>query len=123
MKNKNEKLINNSLDSEALEQNSEIVKDVQNEKKNNQPVKANNKAAKGKAKAKNENGFVRFFKRIGRAFKGMVEELKKVNWPSFATTMKSTGVVLAFVVVFLAVLMAMDALFGLGFSSLIGIQG
>ena len=53
----------------------------------------------------------------------MVEELKKVTWPTWTATLKSTGIVLIFVVVFLVVLMAMDALFGLGFSSLIGMNG
>lgn len=123
MKNKkNDKVINAPLTQDTLDEN----KIVSKESSANLPAKVNNNRSldkKNKGKGKNENGFVRFFKRIGRAFKGMVEELKKVTWPTFATTLKSTGIVLIFVVVFLAVLMAMDALFGLGFSSLIGIQG
>ena len=118
--NKNDKVINAPLTQDTLSDN----KSVSESSSANLPAKANNKSLdKNKGKDKKESGFVRFFKRIGRAFKGMVEELKKVTWPTFATTLKSTGIVLIFVVVFLAVLMAMDALFGLGFSSLIGIQG
>ena len=118
--NKNDKVINAPLTQDTLSDN----KPVSESSSANLPAKANNKSLdKNKSKDKKESGFVRFFKRIGRAFNGMVEELKKVTWPTFATTLKSTGIVLIFVVVFLAVLMAMDALFGLGFSSLIGIQG
>lgn len=39
-------------------------------------------------------------------------ELKKVTWPSFATVVKQTGVVLAIVLVFLVVLMGFDTLLG-----------
>lgn len=39
-------------------------------------------------------------------------ELKKVTWPSFATVVKQTGIVLAVVVIFLVVLMGFDALLG-----------
>ena len=39
-------------------------------------------------------------------------ELKKVTWPSFASVVKQTGIVLAVVVVFLVVLMGFDALLG-----------
>lgn len=119
MKNKNNnKVINSPLTQDTLEEN----KIVSENTSSNLPAKTNNKN-NNKSKGKKENGFVRFFKKIGRAFKGMVEELKKVTWPTFSNTLKSTGVVLIFVVVFLAVLMAMDALFGLGFSSLISING
>ena len=119
MKNKNNnKVINSPLTQDTLEEN----KIVSENTSSNLPAKTNNKN-NNKGKGKKENGFVRFFKKIGRAFKGMVEKLKKVTWPTFSNTLKSTGVVLIFVVVFLAVLMAMDALFGLGFSSLISING
>lgn len=77
---------------------------------------------KGNAKnEKKENGFVRFFKRIGRAFKEMGSELKKVSWPTFGKALTSTGIVLAVVAIFLLVLTGMDFLLGLGFKSLIGL--
>ncbi len=115
-KTENQKAIDNLIPAENLE--------TSNSSKNssNLPANVNNKDSKNN-KNKRENGFVRFFKRIGRAFKGMVEEMKKVTWPTISATLKSTGVVLVFVVIFLVVLMAMDALFGFGFNSLIGIQG
>ena len=114
-------VIGSPLTADSLEENSNNVTAETNQ--NALAPTSKNKPAKNKGKVKNkgENGFVRFFKKIGRAFRGMVEELKKVTWPTFATTLKSTGVVLVFVVIFLVVLMAMDALFGLGFNSLINI--
>ena len=58
-----------------------------------------------------ENGFVRFFKKIGKGCKEIVSELKKVTWPAFAKTLAQTGVVLIVVVFFLVVVAAFD--FGL----------
>ncbi len=121
MKNKkNDKVINSPLTSDSLEENNKTISDTTS---SNLPAKTSGKSLDKKNKGKKESGFVLFFKKIGRAFKGMVEELKKVTWPTWTATLKSTGIVLIFVVVFLVVLMAMDALFGLGFSSLIGMNG
>ena len=123
MKNKkNDKVINSPLTSDSLEENNKTISDTTS---SNLPAKTSGKSLdkKNKNTGKKESGFVLFFKKIGRAFKGMVEELKKVTWPTWTATLKSTGIVLIFVVVFLVVLMAMDALFGLGFSSLIGMNG
>ena len=50
-------------------------------------------------------------KRRGR-LKETFAELKKVTWPSFATVVKQTGIVLAVVAIFLVVLMGFDALLG-----------
>ena len=62
-------------------------------------------------KDKKPNAVVRFFKWIGRKFKEMFSELKKVTWPDFAKVMKQTGIVLGVVFVFLVVVTAID--FGL----------
>ena len=62
-------------------------------------------------KDKKPNAFVRFFKGLGRKFKEMFSELKKVTWPDFAKVVKQTGVVLGVVLVFLVVIAAVD--FGL----------
>lgn len=78
---------------------------------------------KGKNTDKKEGGFARFFKKIGRAFKEMWFELKKVTWSPFNKALISTGIVLAIVLIFLLILTAMDALFGFGFESLIGLGG
>lgn len=52
------------------------------------------------------------FKRIGLRFKAMFSELKKVNWPGFKKTMKTTGIVFAVVAFFAVIIFAAD--FGLG---------
>lgn len=78
-------------------------------KKTEKPVdKATDKRAKKKATGdKKPNIFVRF----GRKCKEVFSELKKVNWPTFAKVLKNTGVVLAVVVIFAAIITAFD--FGL----------
>ena len=51
--------------------------------------------------------------RVRRWFKDFFSELKKVTWPSFGKVLKQTGIVLLVTIVFLLVMMAFDALFGL----------
>ena len=63
------------------------------------------------AKNKKPNGFVRFFQKIGKKFKEMWSELKKVTWPKFPKVVKQTGIVLSVVLIFLVLLTAID--FGL----------
>ena len=62
-------------------------------------------------KSKKKDGKPGFFKRMGKKFKDVFSELKKVSWPSFSKVVKQTGVVLMVVVVFLVVITAFD--FGL----------
>ena len=54
-------------------------------------------AASNKRDAKKPNIFVR----MGRKLKETFSELKRVTWPSFPKVLKSTGVVLVVVLVFL----------------------
>ena len=54
-----------------------------------------------------------FFKRMGRKFKEVFSELKKVTWPSFGKVVKTTGVVLAVVLFFLIVIGVADYIFSL----------
>ena len=61
--------------------------------------------------------------RIGSFFKEAFSELKKVSWPTFATVIKTTLVVLAVVVIFLVVLFAFDTLLGLGHDALLSNAG
>ena len=107
--------------------NPAITADALAENQSNLPTKeANSNNAtpkKGKNTNKKENAFVRFFKKIGRAFKEMWFELKKVTWSPFNKALVSTGIVLAIVLIFLLILTGMDALFGWGFRSLIGLGG
>ncbi len=50
-------------------------------------------------------------------------ELKKVTWPSFATVIKQTGIVLGVVLAFLVVMIGFDQLLGLLYRLLVdGIQ-
>ena len=42
--------------------------------------------------------------------KETVSELKKVSWPSFAKTMKQTGMVISVVVIFMLLVIGMDQL-------------
>ena len=60
--------------------------------------------AANKGDAKKPNIFVR----MGRKIKEVFSELKRVTWPSFPKVLKSTGVVLAVVVVFLVVVTAIN---------------
>ena len=49
-----------------------------------------------------------FFGKIGKKFKEVFSELKKVTWPDFAKVMKQTGIVLGVVLAFLIVVTAFD---------------
>ena len=51
-----------------------------------------------------------FFKRIGRKFKEMWSELKKITWPDAKTVAKNTGIVLVVVLVFFLVIWGFDSL-------------
>ena len=64
-------------------------------------------AASNKGDVKKPNIFVR----MGRKLKETFSELKKVTWPTFPKVLKSTGVVLVVVLVFLVVVTGIN--FGL----------
>lgn len=59
---------------------------------------------KSKTAVKKPNVFVR----MGRKFKEVFSELKKVTWPTFGKVVKSTGVVIAVVLSFLVVFTAIN---------------
>ena len=59
-------------------------------------------------KNKKPNAFVRFFNNVGKKFKEVFSELKKVTWPEFAKVVKQTGIVLGVVLAFLVVVTAFD---------------
>ncbi|MEG1612562.1 MAG: preprotein translocase subunit SecE [Clostridia bacterium] len=73
----------------------------------NTAKKSPTKGTKVTANAKPKLG-----KRIAKAFKEMISELKKVTWPKWKTVVTSTTVVIVVVLFFLVVLTAMDL--GLG---------
>lgn len=49
------------------------------------------------------------FVRMGRKIKEVFSELKKVTWPSFGTIVKSTGVVIVVVLIFIIAVKAVDS--------------
>ncbi|MBQ3150493.1 MAG: preprotein translocase subunit SecE [Clostridia bacterium] len=61
-----------------------------------------------KAKSDKPNIFIRIFKAIGRFFKDLRGETKKIVWPDAKSVLKSTGVVLAVVAVFTVVIWLID---------------
>lgn len=63
------------------------------------------------AKNKKPNLFVR----IGKKFKEVFSEIKKVSWPTFAKVVKQTGIVLGVVACFVVVI----TLFDLGLEALL----
>lgn len=64
-----------------------------------------------------------FFQRIGRTFKEMFSEIKKVTWLKPKETVARWGVVLLVVLVFLLVIMGFDALCNYLLSLLIPAMG
>ncbi len=63
------------------------------------------------------------FARIGRYFKDVVGELKKVTWPTPKELVNYTLTVLAFIVIFAVIIGVLDFAFGEGFTALGGISG
>lgn len=64
-----------------------------------------------KTSKKNQNAFVRFFKKIGKFFRDCKGEVKKIVWPTPKAVWKSTGVVLAVVAVLTVFIFGLDMLF------------
>ena len=60
---------------------------------------------------KTKNKKPNWFRRVGAKIKEVFSELKRVTWPTFPTVLKTPGVVLVIVFVFLVVVTGVD--FGL----------
>ena len=60
---------------------------------------------------KTKNKKPNWVRRVGAKIKEVFSELKRVTWPTFPTVLKTTGVVLVIVFVFLVVVTGVD--FGL----------
>lgn len=70
---------------------------AQEQAKQTKPAKAEKtKADKPKAAKEKKPGF---FNRLGRFFRDLKAELKKVAWPSGSDTMKKTGIVVVCVII------------------------
>ena len=59
----------------------------------------------------NKNKKPNWFRRVGAKIKEVFSELKRVTWPTYPPVLKTTGVVLVIVFVFLVVVTGVD--FGL----------
>ena len=57
---------------------------------------------------KTKNKKPNWFRRVGAKIKEVFSELKRVTWPTFPTVLKTTGVVLVIVFVFLVVVTGVD---------------
>lgn len=97
-KNSKNKVVENSEVEESTEV-VEVVKNETSEKKNKKDSKKSKKATKNNASTQKRS----------RA-KETIGELKKVTWPSFAKTMKQTGMVLSLVLIFGVVVLGFDLL-------------
>lgn len=71
-------------------------------------IEAAEKVKAKKPKSDKPNIFVRMGKTISRFFKDLRGETKKIVWPDGKTVVKSTGVVLAVIVVFTIIIWAID---------------
>ena len=63
------------------------------------------------------------FKRIGKWFRGMKSELKKVVWPSASQLFNNTLVVIVVSVVVALIVWAFDEVAGLGIHALLNLVG
>ena len=80
-----------------------------------------------KDKAKNQkekkpNRFIGFFKRIGRYFKEVFGETKKLAWPTRKELVSYTLTVLAFVAVFAVIIGLLDFGFNFGMTQFSGLS-
>ena len=77
---------------------------------NSKALKADKKAEKAKAQNKQQKKSKPQEKVKRSRVKETVSELKKVSWPSFAKTMKQTGMVISVVVIFMLLIIGIDQL-------------
>ncbi len=93
------------------------IENEQIEKKDaNAPVLSVSTEKKSKDTEKKKK--VKKEKKVVKKCKEISSELKKVSWPTFKTVVKKTGIVLAVVLIFGAVLLGIDYLLGLLFGML-----
>lgn len=98
-------------DVSAEEKTTELAKD---------PKAAKPKKDKAKAEKDKKPGFG---KRLGRFFRELKAELKKVSWPSRADTLKKTGIVIACVIVVGVIVWIFDGIASSVIDALLSIFG
>ena len=62
-------------------------------------------------KAKKENGFVRFTKKVGKFVRDCKGEIKKIVWPTPKNVFKNVGVVLVTVIILALFIFLLDTVF------------
>ena len=75
------------------------------------------------AEVKTENWFQRKIRALGRWFRGMKSELKKVVWPTWAQVRNNTLVVIVVSIIFAVVIGLIDYLAYQGILALLGLIG
>ncbi|MCI8343589.1 MAG: preprotein translocase subunit SecE [Clostridia bacterium] len=89
-----------------------MAKNKDNVSVENASVEQKKPAKPQKAKKADKNKKPNIFVRFGRKIKETFSELKRVSWPSFGKTLKSTGVVLGIVLIFVVFVTAFNSGFG-----------
>ena len=111
-KNKKETNINNATELEEKSSSDFVVQESKKENKDNANNKANKAQNKNKSSNKKKTNVNNEKRTLGQKTRATVSELKKVTWPTFGQTLKQTGVVIGFVLVFVAILLGLNSLFG-----------
>ena len=70
------------------------------------------KAAKVAKKEKKPSKFFGFFKSIGKFFRDVVAEMKKIVWPTKKQVLNNTLIVIAVVIIAGLLIFGLDTLFG-----------
>ena len=75
------------------------------------------------AETKKENWFKRFFQGIGKWFRGMKSELKKVVWPTWSQLLNNTVVVIVVSLIVALIVGVFDFIAIKGIEALLGLVG
>ena len=109
---------------ELTEENQLDSSETANAVKETKPEKANKAKKDPKAKAKADKAKKPgFFQRLGRFFRELKSELKKVAWPSRSDTIHKTGIVVACVIVVGIIVWIFDGIAGALIDALLSLFG
>ncbi len=75
------------------------------------------------AETKKENWFKRTFSSIGKWFRGMKSELKKVVWPTWSQLVNNTVVVVVISLIVALIVGVFDFIAGQGITALLSLVG
>ncbi|MBQ8749203.1 MAG: preprotein translocase subunit SecE [Clostridia bacterium] len=117
-KNKLENEVSNETEVSVDNGNEQVAQSE--DKKEKQKIKSDAKKEKDTKQKKKTNVNASEKRTLGQKAKATISELKKVTWPSFGNTVKQTGVVIAFVLLFIVILLGLNSLFGWLFNLIVG---